>query len=209
MDSFPKAPRSNATPCPLKRDTTMRKIYSVLAAFLLAACGNAPAACGNAPAGAPASSAEAGAARRADSAYAQYETMIRDFLVGKRVASLAALIAPDTLPHGPSVLLIYHGMDCGSCLDAGFASLLRLRGAGMPCTVAAVDANPSVAQERYRYRDYIHTDRNDLLRRELRYVSTPILLLLDDSLRIVDLYKPASGTEAAAGRFEKASSSLR
>ncbi|WP_273495952.1 hypothetical protein [Rikenella microfusus] len=187
----------------------MRKIYSVLAAFLLAACGNAPAACGNAPAGAPASSAEAGAARRADSAYAQYETMIRDFLVGKRVASLAALIAPDTLPHGPSVLLIYHGMDCGSCLDAGFASLLRLRGAGMPCTVAAVDANPSVAQERYRYRDYIHTDRNDLLRRELRYVSTPILLLLDDSLRIVDLYKPASGTEAAAGRFEKASSSLR
>lgn len=43
----------------------------------------------------------------------------------------------------------------------------------------------------------------------MRYVSTPILLLLDDSLRIVDLYKPASGTEAAAGRFEKASSSLR
>lgn len=79
----------------------------------------------------------------------------------------------------------------------------------MPCTVAAADANPSVAQERYRYRDYIYTDRNDLLRRELRYVSTPILLLLDDSLRIVDIYKPASGTEAAAGRFEKASSSLR
>lgn len=180
----------------------MRKIYPVLAAFLLAACGNLSTST-------PKSSPETEAARRADSAYAQYETMIRDFLVGKRVASLAALVAPDTLPHGPSVLLIYHGMDCGSCLDAGFASLLRLRGAGMPCTVAAADANPSVAQERYRYRDYIHTDRNDLLRRELRYVSTPILLLLDDSLRIVDIYKPASGTEAAAGRFEKASSSLR
>ncbi|WP_297626169.1 hypothetical protein [uncultured Rikenella sp.] len=144
-----------------------------------------------------------------DTAYLQYEAMIRDFLVGKRISSLARIMAPDDVPSDNCVLLIYHGMDCGSCLDAGFASVERLRNKGVPCVTVAIDANVSEAQQRYGYYDYIYTDRGDLLRRELKYVNTPILLLLDDSLRIVDMYKPASGTEVAATRFEQTVRAVR
>lgn len=144
-----------------------------------------------------------------DTAYLQYEAMIRDFLVGKRLSSLAKIMAPDDVPPAHCVLLIYHGMDCGSCLDAGFASLGRLRNERVPCVVVAIDANVSEVQQRYGYYDYIYTDRGDWLRRELKYVNTPILLLLDDSLQIVDMYKPASGTEVAATRFEQTARALR
>ena len=48
------------------------------------------------------------------------------------------------------------------------------------------------------------SDPGDRLRRELKYVSTPLLLLLNDSLQITDIYKPAAGTESAAERFRTA-----
>lgn len=163
------------------------------ALFLLLVWGGV--ACGT-PGPAP-SAASGDEAAAVDSAYLQYETMIRDFLAGKRIASLAEVMAPDKVPQGNSVLLVYHGMDCGSCMDEGFKTLVRLKKTGVGCVVVAVDANISEAQQRYGYYDYIYSDREDRLRRELKYVNTPILLLLDDSLRIVDICKPAAGQAAA------------
>lgn len=139
--------------------------------------------------------------QQADSAHREYEAMIRDFLVGKRVASLTEVMAPDRVPEGAGVLLVYHGLDCGSCMDAGFGTLQTLKRDGVPCIVVAVEANSAEAQQRYGYREYIYSDPGDRLRRELKYVSTPLLLLLNDSLQITDIYKPAAGTESAAERF--------
>lgn len=175
----------------------MKVGYVILAALWFAACG------------APKPSVSVADSQERDTAYLQYEAMIRDFLVGKRMASLAEVMAPDPVPGEPSVLLVYHGMDCGSCMETGFGLLKRLRREGVPCAVVAVDANISEAQRQYEFFDYIYTDRRDRLRRELKYVNTPILLLLDDSLRIADIYKPAVGTDSAAERFGMAVARMR
>lgn len=122
-------------------------------------------------------------------------------LIGKRITSIDSIV-PD---KNPRVIFLFNYYDCGSCVDSGFSiankidSLCRKRKVAIISTMGS----PSLYQARNAYYEYIHPDPKDLIRKELKYVPTPIVFLLDSSNYIKDYILPNSSNSKEIGSFIK------
>ena len=58
------------------------------------------------------------------------------------------------------------------------------------CSVICVLSSPDVLQEQFSYSEYILFDGDDVIRKSLKYVPTPILLVCDTDCRIVKYHNP-------------------
>lgn len=67
--------------------------------------------------------------------------------------------------------------------------------------VVSTMGNPSSYQKRNGYYEYVYSDAKDLIRKELKYVPTPILFSLDSSNNIKDYVLPGSSTEKEITSF--------
>ena len=63
--------------------------------------------------------------------------------------------------------------------------------------------NPTFYQKRNAYHEYVYSDSEDLIRKELKYVPTPILILLDSSNYIKDYILPGSSSNKETVSFIK------
>ena len=61
--------------------------------------------------------------------------------------------------------------------------------------------SPSLYQSRNEYFDFIYLDNDDLIRKELKYVQTPIILRLDSNRVILDYFFPNVSDEEEYKRF--------
>lgn len=61
--------------------------------------------------------------------------------------------------------------------------------------------NPSPYQRRNAYYEYIYSDSKDLIRKELKYAQTPVILLLDSSNYIKEYILPGLSTEKEINTF--------
>lgn len=103
-----------------------------------------------------------------------------DFLSGKTIRCLDSLIIHE--PSKKIVLLICSPFDCQPCLDVGFGvinELEKMNIADIQISVVGVLSDPSPLQERYKYYKYLPFDADDNLRRELKFVPTPCILVID------------------------------
>ena len=56
-------------------------------------------------------------------------------------------------------------------------------------------SNHSMYQKHNNYYNYIYYDDKDLIRRELKYIPTPVMILLDDKKKIIDVFSPKDTLE--------------
>ena len=61
--------------------------------------------------------------------------------------------------------------------------------------------SPSHAQIRNEYVEYVYNDVNDLIRKELKYIQTPIVISLDKNNVILDYIFPNVSDEDEYNRF--------
>lgn len=106
-------------------------------------------------------------------------------LVNKQLNGIAGVVDSLEFSDNEAIVLLYSGYDCSSCIDAGFGMIKRLNNPDN-LYVVALQTNPAVQQQKYEYFKYIYLDDEDILRQELKFVPTPIMLLIDSTYKIKD-----------------------
>jgi len=115
----------------------------------------------------------------------------KEFLTKKRITSLNKILG-DSIITAKHVVFLYNGFDCGTCIDIGYRvsktidSLVQTQ----MVYIISTSANIGADQLRNEYINFVHNDEHDLVRSELRYIYTPVLLFLDSTSRIDAIYYP-------------------
>lgn len=109
------------------------------------------------------------------------------FLIGKSCAIIDNLLIDD-ISDKELTFLLYTGFDCNNCIKEGFKVFSDLKNRDekndMDYFVISIHSNTSSDQIQYKYYGYIHIDINDIIRKELKYIPTPVIIQLD-SLRVI------------------------
>lgn len=129
----------------------------------------------------------------------RYNKIKKEFC-GKKLESIKSII-PDSL-FGLSKykkLFVYTGQDCQSCVDAGFRVVEKIDSAFAERQFFVVSCNSNINfdQQRNLYMNFVYSDDNEIIRKELKFIYTPILLLLNSDNEIVDLYFPKTNTDVS------------
>lgn len=122
------------------------------------------------------------------------------YLKGKKVSSIDSILIDKKCSN---VVFLFNYYDCSSCVDLGFSITKRIDSLYKRKKVMVVSTmgNPSSYQKRNGYYEYVYSDAKDLIRKELKYVPTPILFSLDSSNNIKDYVLPGSSTEKEITSF--------
>jgi len=126
----------------------------------------------------------------------------KKILIGKSIKSLNKIIS-DTLEIREHVVFLYNEFDCGTCVKNGFSLVNFIDSTAQKQFVYAVTTSINIGtdQLKYNYKKYVFYDEHDCIRSELKYISTPVLLFIDSTKKIGDVYYPTNGTNS----FDKSS----
>lgn len=105
--------------------------------------------------------------------------MIAGIIVGKTIPIIDSLYQDN---QGERYLvLLCSPYDCAPCLDKAFETLNIIDGSGIRNRrwVVSVLDEPSSLHRQYNYLDYILFDGNDMIRKTLKYILTPVFLIIN------------------------------
>jgi hypothetical protein len=124
-----------------------------------------------------------------------------EWLMGKTIYSIKNIV--NMQRQGNFVVFIFNYYDCETCVDCGFhisKKIDLLSDKQMVYPIASM-MNPTVYQQRNQYYEYIYTDDRDLIRRELKYIPTPVLILMNDKNTVLDVFFPKDTLNENHQRF--------
>ena len=114
-----------------------------------------------------------------------------NWLKGRSINSIDSIL--DIEKKGNFIIYIFNYYDCGDCVNAGFyisKKIDTLYGQQIVYPIASMIDTPSEYQKVNEYYEYIYIDDKDLIRRELKYMPTPVLLLMNDNNMILNVFFP-------------------
>ena len=88
-------------------------------------------------------------------------------------------------------MYIFNYYDCEVCIDRGFEVVNFIdskRNEESIKVIVSMFCEVTSTQKRNSYKGFIYKDKKDLIRKGLKYVPTPIMLIVDNELRIKDAY---------------------
>lgn len=112
-------------------------------------------------------------------------------ITNKKIKSMNRILG-DTINVANKIVFIYNSFDCETCIDKGYAlskRLDRLRN-GQFVYVIATSVNFRRDQLRNNYQNFIFYDEHDIIRKELKYIYTPVIFAFDSDKRIKSVYYP-------------------
>lgn len=112
-------------------------------------------------------------------------------LNGIQIKSLSRVLG-DSLNGKEKIVFYYSGSDCGTCVKKGFNMINDINKMvhSISTYIIATKANISFDQDAYDYSHYIYEDEMGLLRKELKYFYTPVLIYLDTNNVVLKLHFP-------------------
>lgn len=101
----------------------------------------------------------------------------------------------DSIPgvsDNPQLVLLCSPYDCGSCLSKAFEEIRLFQKYIPSCNIQVIGvlSSPLSLQDRFCYYDYIAFDSEDVVRRKMKYVPTPVLIRRDEWHRVVWVHCP-------------------
>lgn len=121
---------------------------------------------------------------------AQSHSVYFDRLKNKHLYAVDSVVS--NTERSKMFVFLFNYYDCQSCVVAGLRyakqldSLLDQR--SVVCIASMVDSAPYQAIAEYY--DYIYFDADDKIRKELKFVPTPQMLLIDKNRRIISAFMP-------------------
>lgn len=111
---------------------------------------------------------------------------ILNSIEGKELFSIKNIITDNvTYMNTYSVILYYNGADCFTCLKKGFLLIKEFKKElDIPIYIIGSNTNISKEQFNFNYNEYIYYDTKDRMRKELKIVPTPIIMLINKDLTI-------------------------
>ena len=128
----------------------------------------------------------------ADDPVLSTEEKLQDRFINKQLESVNTILFNGKAMVEKKILLIYTGFDCQSCVDKGYLILktIRSHNENQQIYIIATNANIGMDQDRNEYYDFIYNDSQELIRKELKFIYTPVILVLDRDNRIIHLNFP-------------------
>lgn len=123
-------------------------------------------------------------------------------LLNKKCTSIDSVILKDSIKDN-IVVFLYHGSDCYSCIKTGFEITHEIDSiiGYQKVFIVGIMANIGQEQTMFKYYNYIHQDPKDLIRKELKYLPTPIMFLVNTDRYIVDVLQPGNCTREQIDKF--------
>ncbi len=111
-------------------------------------------------------------------------------LLGKHIYSLDSVLSDEDKPL--KLVFLFNYYDCASCIDSGFQLVKRIDRSHGDKMVAVISTmgSPTSYQTHNQYYEYVYSDNKDLIRKELKYVQTPILFLVNEEKKVLDYIFP-------------------
>lgn len=123
----------------------------------------------------------------------------KDILLHKKCLSISQILIDDSIKinNNDNIIYLYHGLDCYLCIKRGFEIASRIDSISHRQKVFIVGIATNIGQEQssFRYYNYIYKDNSDLIRKELKYLPTPIMLLINSDKKIIDVVQPGNSSE--------------
>jgi hypothetical protein len=90
--------------------------------------------------------------------------------------------------------------DCGSCLAAAFSEVEEVNRqlVSGKVQIIGVLTDPTPLQTRFSYFDYIAFDADDMIRRQLKYIPTPVFIIYDKDKKVRFFHTPSSSDNVSS-----------
>ena len=124
------------------------------------------------------------------------EEKLKDRFINKKIESINTIISDGKDSNETKIILIYTGFDCQSCVDKGYHILKTLRSQDVSKKILVISSNTNIGrdQERNEFYDFVYNDDKELVRHELKFLITPIILVLNNDNRILHINFPETNS---------------
>lgn len=102
-----------------------------------------------------------------------------DYLLHQKLLSVDSIL--EKKKEVQKILYIYNFYDCESCINKGFTWCKKIHEYCKNLYIITSDTQAYRDQYRNKYYEYIYYDERDRIRRELKFVPTPIFVFLDQN----------------------------
>jgi hypothetical protein len=112
------------------------------------------------------------------------------FLEGKSVSSIKKILS-DSLPDGKDFIVLYYdGRDCSSCIDIGFNLIKRVKNFNRSVCCFVIANNARISQDQFNnsYKNYVFNDEFELIRKQLNFIYSPVVLRINKDLLIENIW---------------------
>lgn len=115
----------------------------------------------------------------------------RKMLQNKNLIGINRIIG-DSIDLRSRLLFLYNSNDCETCVQKGFHLTYVLDSIAKKQVVFVITSSANIGSDqiRYGYKNYVYYDEHDFLRSKLKYIYTPVFLLLDSLEIISDAFYP-------------------
>lgn len=115
----------------------------------------------------------------------------RSDVLGRKINSITTILG-DSINTANKVILLYDGFDCETCIDIGYKIIKKIDSLALSQKgyVITTSLNIGFDQTKNKYYKYVYYDENDIIRKELKYIYTPILLKLDSTKKVQEVFFP-------------------
>ncbi len=126
----------------------------------------------------------------------------KESLAKNKITCLKAIIG-DSINNVNHVIFLYNGFDCITCIDKGYELAKKIDSIVQKQTVQIISTSANIGADQLRneYMHFVHNDEHDLIRRELKYLYTPVLLSFDSTNRIDAIFYPNKMNEVEENAF--------
>jgi hypothetical protein len=122
-------------------------------------------------------------------------------LENKKINSINKIIT-EPLKIADHIIFLYRRSDCSNCIKEGYQIIKKID--SIPgiqiCTIAS-SSKIERDQDRYNYQKPIYTDEHDIIRKELNFIYTPVLIRLNSDNKIKSLFYPGKENEKKERNF--------
>ena len=124
------------------------------------------------------------------------EERLQNRFLNQQLESVNTVLFDGKTVDDKKVILIYTGFDCSPCVDKGFLILktVQSQNENQKINIVATSANIGRDQERNEFYDLVYSDNQELIRTELKFLYTPVILVLDRDNRIIHLNFPKTNS---------------
>ena len=119
----------------------------------------------------------------------------KDRLTGKVCKAMFQVIDDEAVKHHDYFLVfLFSGFDCQPCIKDGFRFARQAEDDFHEIYLVGSNANVGMLQLRYDYHRFIYNDVKEIIRKELKYILTPVFLLLNKKGEIVSIHYVIRGS---------------
>lgn len=110
---------------------------------------------------------------------------------GKEIKSLTKVLGDSVTPER-KVFFLYNGFDCDTCIDIGYEMAKKIDSINKGKLVYIISTSSNIGSDQAKnlYRNFVFNDEADLIRKELKYIYTPVLISLNKNSIVNNVFFP-------------------